>query len=124
MNKIKLLLIDDEKQFVSTLSERLDLRGFEVKAVNDGEEGLKIVEANFPDLVILDLKMPGLSGIEVLTRIKSSHPDMPVIILTGYGSTEEGLKGKKAGALDYMMKPLNINELIAKINEAFNGNNK
>ena len=124
MNKIKLLLIDDEKQFVSTLSERLDLRGFEVKAVNDGEEGLKIVESNFPDLVILDLKMPGLSGIEVLTRIKSSHPDMPVILLTGYGSTEEGLKGKKAGALDYMMKPLNINELIAKINEVFNGNNK
>ncbi len=124
MNKIKLLLIDDEKQFVSTLSERLDLRGFEVKAVNDGEEGLKIVESNFPDLVILDLKMPGLSGIEVLTRIKSSHPDMPVILLTGYGSTEEGLKGKKAGALDYMMKPLNINELIEKINEVFNGKNK
>ncbi len=123
MNELKLLLIDDEEKFVSTLAERLELRGFKVKVANDGEDGLKIVESDLPDLIVLDLKMPGLSGIEVLKRIKSSHPDLPVILLTGYGSTEEGIMGKQAGVLDYMTKPLNINELLSKIDEAFDGRN-
>ena len=114
----KVLLIDDEQEFTGALAERLERRGYDVQAVDNGEDGLQAIENNPPHIVVLDLKMPGLSGIEVLKRVKAQQPSMPVLLLTGYGSTEEGIKGMQLGAYDYMMKPLNINELISKLQEA------
>ncbi|WP_027370277.1 response regulator [Desulfovermiculus halophilus] len=118
MTGIKVLLVDDEQEFTGALAERLELRDYSVQTVDNGEDGLLAVENNPPHIVVLDLKMPGLSGLEVLKRIKSQHPDLPVLLLTGYGSTEEGIKGMQLGAMDYMMKPLNIDELIGKLQEA------
>jgi DNA-binding response OmpR family regulator len=115
MVRLKVMLVDDEEDFTSALSERLELRGYSIMAVNNGAEALELFESDMPDIVVLDIKMPGISGIEVLKRIKSINSTIPVLLLTGYGSTEEGIKGMQLGASDYMMKPLNIDDLIKKI---------
>jgi DNA-binding response OmpR family regulator len=121
MAKAKVLLVDDELEFVSALAERLDLRGIEARVAGSGEAALELVEAELPDLVVLDLLMPGMSGLEVLQRLKAAHPELPVILLTGHGATREGIEGMRLGAFDYLMKPLNIDVLIAKLNEAMTG---
>ncbi len=118
--KIKILLIDDEIEFVSTLAERLELRGYISKVTGDGESGISFVENEFFDIVVLDLMMPGLNGIETLRQLKIINNDLPVILLTGHGSTKEGMEGMRLGAFDYLMKPLDINELIEKISLALN----
>jgi DNA-binding response OmpR family regulator len=115
---MKVLLVDDETEFTSALSERLEIRDYQVRVANNGEDALHIAEADPPQIVILDLKMPGLHGLEVLKRLKQIYPEVPVLLLTGYGSTEEGIAGMQIGAYDYLMKPLNIRELIKKMEEA------
>ncbi len=115
---MKVLLVDDEEAFVTTLAERLEKRGFAVQAVGSGEEAVQVVETDPPQVVVLDLKMPGMNGIEALKYIMNISPGLPVLLLTGYGSTEEGIKGMQLGACDYLMKPLNIDELIDKMKEA------
>ncbi len=117
---IKILLIDDEAEFVSTLAERLELRGYSSKTSEDGEAGISMVESEAFDIVILDLMMPGLSGLETLRQIKVINSKIPVILLTGHGSTKEGMEGMRLGAFDYLMKPLDISELINKISLALN----
>jgi DNA-binding response OmpR family regulator len=121
MSGVKVLLVDDEQEFTSALSERLEIRGHAVRVADSGEEALEIAETEPPEVVVLDLKMPGLSGIEVLKRLKSMLPQVPVLLLTGYGSTEEGIKGMQLGAFDYLLKPLNITDLIKKMQEAVGG---
>ena len=114
----KILLVDDEDEFVSTLAERLEMRGYAANVAYDGEEALESIENEMPAVVVLDIKMPGLNGIEVLKRLLNLAPGLPVLLLTGYGSTEEGMQGMQIGAFDYMMKPLNIDDLIKKMEEA------
>jgi DNA-binding response OmpR family regulator len=118
MENFRVLLVDDEIDFVSALAERLRLRNFQVEAATNGEDALNILKEIGADVVILDVMMPGLSGLEVLKRIKKTHPHLPVILLTGLGSTREGIEGMKLGAFDYLMKPLDLDELIAKMHEA------
>ena len=118
MKNLKILLVDDEEEFVTTLAERLELRGLQARAALNGEVALQMIEADTPEIVILDVLMPGLGGLEVLRRIKAQHPKIPVILLTGRGSEKEGIKGMELGAFDYLMKPLNIDELIKKMQEA------
>ena len=118
MKNLKILLVDDEEEFVTTLAERLELRGLQARAAINGEDALQMIEADTPEIVILDVMMPGLGGLEVLRRIKAQHPQLPVILLTGRGSTKEGDKGMQLGAFDYLMKPLDIEKLIKKIQEA------
>ena len=118
MTKPKLLLVDDEKDFVDTLAERLQLRGYHVLTAPDGESALQIIENDPPHLVVLDLLMPGISGLDVLQQVKARAPQLPVILLTGRGSAAEGAEGLQIGAYDYLMKPVNINELIRKMEEA------
>ncbi|MFP4392067.1 MAG: response regulator [Desulfohalobiaceae bacterium] len=115
---LKILLVDDEEEFVSTLSERLELRGYSTDTASDGQQALALLDATSFDIVILDLMMPGLSGLEILQQAKSLKPDLPIILLTGHGSTREGMEGMRLGAVDYLMKPLDIVELITKIEEA------
>ncbi len=121
VEKWRVLLVDDEKEFVSTLAERLALRGIQADVASDGEEALRLVEENPPEVVVLDLMMPGLGGVEVLQRIKRRHPGVQVILLTGHGSTRSGIEGMKLGAFDYLMKPLSIEELIEKMRKAVSG---
>ena len=119
MENLKVLLVDDEEDFVSTLSERLQLRNITTLVATDGEEALQIIDTDKPPVVVLDVLMPGMGGLDVLRQINRSYPHIQVIILTGRGSTKEGIKGMRLGAFDYLMKPVKIEMLIQKINEAF-----
>lgn len=119
MNKLKLLIIDDEMEFASTLAERLELRGMESRAVDSAEEALSLLQNKWiPDVAILDLKMPGMDGIATLDLIKRQAPTVEVIMLTGHGSTSSGIEGMQRGLFDYLMKPVDIDELVKKIKEA------
>ncbi|MFH1090555.1 MAG: response regulator [Pseudomonadota bacterium] len=118
MSSFKVLLVDDEEDFILTLAERLQLRGIPTRAVTQGEEALGLVESDPPDVVVLDVMMPGLSGLEVLSQIKKNRPSVQVILLTGRGSTKEGIEGMRLGAFDFLMKPVKIEELIKKMDAA------
>jgi DNA-binding response OmpR family regulator len=112
---IKALIVDDEEEFLETLAERFRLRGLETRTASDGENALNLITEDPPDYVILDVMMPGMSGLEVLQAIKETNPQIEVILLTGRGSTQDGIKGMQLGAADYLMKPIDIDELIQKM---------
>jgi len=97
----------------------LTKRGHEVTAVNDGLAALRVIEEKDLDVVLLDLKMPGIDGIETLKRIKMRKPNIEVIILTGHGSVDSAIEGVGHGAFDYAMKPFDLNELTERISKAF-----
>ena len=118
MADYRVLLVDDEEEFVSALSERLMLRGIEVDSALNGEEALALMVEKVFEVVILDVMMPGLGGLEVLKQIKSTHPNTQVILLTGHGSTREGIEGMRLGAFDYLIKPVDIEEMLTKMKEA------
>ena len=118
MQDWKVLLVDDEREFVSTLAERLSMRRMQVQVANDGEQALKQVETDPPQVVVLDLMMPGLSGLEVLDRIKGKYPEIEIILLTGMGGSVEAARGIRQGAFDCLVKPLNIEKLIERIGDA------
>jgi len=121
MYKAKVLIIDDEMEFASTLAERLDLRNFDCKAVESADQAFELLHRGWtPAVVILDLKMPGVDGLATLGMIKKHNHAIEVIMLTGHGSTVSGIEGMKRGLFDYLMKPVDIGELVAKINEASN----
>lgn len=120
MAEYRVLLVDDEEEFVSALSERLMLRGIEVDSALNGEEALASLKEKEFEVVILDVMMPGLGGLEVLRQIKSTHPNTQVILLTGHGSTREGIEGMRLGAFDYLIKPVDIEEMLEKMKEAAN----
>ncbi len=115
---ISVLIADDEVEFASTLQTRLNLRKFKTAMANSGQETLKAIDAEPPDVLVLDLKMPDLDGLEVLVRVKESHPDLQVIILTGHGSFTAGREVMERSAFDYLMKPVDLDQLISKIEEA------
>ena len=116
--KPDILLVDDEVNFLNALSQRFEARGFKADAVTSGEEALEKVKGKNYNIVILDLVMPGMGGIEVLKNIKKNYPDLPVIILTGQGTTEKAVEAMKEGAMDYMEKPADIETLVHKTLEA------
>jgi DNA-binding NtrC family response regulator len=119
MTKIHVLIADDEVEFASTLATRLELRNFATTMTNSGTATLAAIDQAEPDILVLDLKMPDLDGLEVLAQVKRSHPHIAVIILTGHGSFEAGKEGMELGAFDYIMKPVDLGMLIAKIEEAY-----
>ncbi len=114
----KVLFVDDEKEFVRTVSERLISRDVGTYGVYNGEEALELVAQDRPDVMVLDLKMPGLHGVEVLRRTKELAPEVEVIILTGHGSSQDMQECMELGAFAYMNKPVDIEELSASIKEA------
>ena len=116
---IKVLLVDDEREFVETLSERLRVRELRPTVAYDGEQALAAVEKDEPEVMILDLKMPGIDGMEVLRRIKKERPRVEVIILTGHGSQEDERRAKELGAFAYLEKPVDISILTDVMKEAY-----
>lgn len=118
MSDLKLLLVDDEEEFVRALAERLEIRGFHPRIALNGEEALKMVEDEAPDLVVLDLRMPGMSGMEVLRRIKRDSPAIQVIILTAHGSEKDRKLALQLGAFEQLQKPVQIKDLISTMKEA------
>jgi DNA-binding NtrC family response regulator len=116
----RVLIVDDEPELVSALEERLNLRGFRAAGVTTGAEALVHVAAADFDVVLLDVKMPGLGGMEVIKRIKTEHPGVQVILLTGHGSARDAEEGMQLGAFDYLMKPITITDLVRVLHAAAN----
>ena len=112
------LLVDDEVPFVETMTKRLSRRQLMVLPAYSGREALEKLKKNAVDVVILDVKMPGMDGIETLREIKKAHPLVEVIMLTGHATVETAVEGMRLGAFDYLMKPCEIDELLAKVDEA------
>ena len=115
-----ILIVDDEPSILQSLSGLLTDEGFEVITANNGYEALKIIDAETPDLVLLDIWMPGIDGIETLKEIKKTSASLPVVIITGHGNVETAVKATKLGAFDLIEKPLNIDKVIVAINNALN----
>ena len=114
---IKILLVDDEKGFVDVISKRMSKRNIEVTPAYSGTEALQALRKKDFDVTVLDLKMEDMDGIEVLKIFKKIVPDLPIIMLTGHGSEEAARDGIQLGAVDYLTKPCDFDELISKIQE-------
>jgi len=112
------LLVDDEVTFVQTLAKRLTLRRFNVYIATDAARGFATLDEYLIDVVVLDVKMPDLDGIEATRTIKSKHPLVEVILLTGHANMEASLEGMRMGAFDYLLKPVKIDDLVYKIEDA------
>lgn len=116
---MNILLVDDEIELVSTLAERLEIRGIDAHWFTNAEDALKSAESISYDLAVLDVKMPKTSGLELRDRLKKNYPNIKFIFLTGHGSEEDYRKGSVDGAV-YLVKPIQIDQLIAKMNEVLN----
>jgi len=119
MEKINVLLVDDETDFLSTLAKRLGKRGLNPLKAETGEAALNFLKENAVDVVVLDMKMPGMDGIETLKEIKRHDPLIEVIMLTGHASVGVAIQGMEMGAFDYLMKPTEIDELCYKLEDAY-----
>ncbi len=113
-----ILIVDDEPSILQTLGGLLSDEGFEVTTAANGYEALKIIDTESPDLVLLDIWMPGIDGIETLKEIKKENPNIQVIIITGHGTIETAVNATKLGAYDLIEKPLSIDKVIVAINNA------
>lgn len=117
--KIKILLVDDEQEFVKTLAERIQLRDLGSDIALNGEEALELVKDQVPDVMVLDLRMPGIDGMEVLKRVRKEYPEVQVIILTGHGTDKDEKEARKLGAYEYFQKPVDVDKLVKTIKDAY-----
>lgn len=118
-DKIKLLIVDDEERFLDSISQRLEMRGFDVTKAINGKEALEAAKNKQYDLALLDLKMPGMDGKEVLKILKDEHKYIEVIILTGHGSLESAVECTKLGAFGYLPKPYELDRLLETLKDAY-----
>ncbi len=117
--RTKVLLVDDEEGFVAALEKRLSMRDLQVVTAFNGEAGLAALDRDpNVDVVLLDVKMPGMDGIATLKEIRMAHPLVEVVMLTGHATVETAIEGMKLGAYDFLMKPCDIEELLAKVADA------
>jgi DNA-binding NtrC family response regulator len=119
MKDFKVLLVDDEQEFIETLSERLKMRDMQAKLALDGEKALAAVEEDEPDVMLLDLKMPGMDGMEVLRQVKKAYPNVQVVMLTGHGSEKDEEQAQRLGAYAYLQKPVDLERLVVTLRDAF-----
>jgi DNA-binding NtrC family response regulator len=114
----RVLLVDDEESFVTALGKRLNARELKVETSNSGEDAIAKAKQQEFDVVVLDLAMPGMDGIETLKRLLQIDPDLQVILLTGHGSIEKAVEATKLGAMDFLQKPASLPDLLELIHEA------
>jgi DNA-binding NtrC family response regulator len=119
MEEMKLMLVDDEERFLSTTQKLLSKKGYDVLTASSGAEALENLRLHNIHVVVLDVKMPGMDGMETLKAIKKTFPLVEVIMLTGHATVESAVDGLKSGATDYLMKPTDVKDLIRKAEEAF-----
>ena len=119
MENMKIVVVDDEEEFVSALVERLSLRGFQARGFTSGAQAMQDMSENDFDVVLLDVRMPGLGGLDIIREIKQRWPDRIVILLSGHASEDEAEQGKCLGAFQYLMKPVRIEELIKILGECY-----
>ncbi len=115
---IEILIVDDELEFADAFAERLRLRGFAAQTASSGEQALQIVDQGSAKVMVLDLKMPGMDGLEVLRRVKKSHPEVVIIILSGHGSEMDEAYVRNLGAFAYLRKPADIADVLAEVKRA------
>ncbi len=120
MDTLRVLIVDDEDDFRETIVKRLNARKILAEGAASGVKALQLLENKDYDVIVLDVKMPDMDGIETLRHIKKLKPEIEVIMLTGHASVEFGLKGMQLGAFDYVMKPAPLNELLDTIGQAYN----
>ena len=119
MKQIAMMLVDDEERFLSTTAKLLGKKGYDVQTASSGAEALEKLKTHLVHVVVLDVKMPGMDGIETLKEIKRQFPMTEVIMLTGHATIESAIDGLKSGAIDYLMKPADLEEIILKAQEAY-----
>jgi DNA-binding NtrC family response regulator len=119
VDAFSVLLVDDEEEFLETLVKRLRKRKLTVSGVGSGEEAIEFLKKEAVDIVVLDVKMPGMGGLETLNAIKKLRPLVEVIMLTGHANMEAAIEGMELGAFDYLMKPMDIDELLYKLQDAY-----
>jgi len=119
LDNFNVLLVDDEEEFLQTLVKRLNKRQVQAAGVRSGKEALDLLNQTRADLVVLDVRMPGMDGIETLREIRKKHPLVEVIMLTGHASLEVAIEGMELGAFDYLMKPIEIDDLLYKLQDAY-----
>jgi DNA-binding NtrC family response regulator len=117
--KTRVLIVDDEKEFLEVISERLSLRGLDVTTASSGEQALGLVGSYNFDVIVLDVLMDGMSGIDTLREVRKLKPSIEVILLTGNATVQTAIDGLKLGAADYVFKPADVDALVAKIGEAY-----
>jgi two-component system OmpR family response regulator len=118
MNDLRLLLVDDEPEFLEPTAARLSRRGIDCATVERGEDALRAVAANRFDCAVVDVRMPGMDGLELLQRLRRLSPRLPVILLTGHASIELGVRGMDLGAFEYLLKPVDLDELLDAVRRA------
>ncbi len=119
MTEFRVLLVDDETEFLETLVKRLKKRKLDVTSAESGKEALQVLRENPIDVVVLDVRMPDMDGLETLKEIKRIRPSVEVIMLTGHANVEVAMEGMELGAFDYLMKPMDIDELLYKLQDAY-----
>jgi len=119
MKEMKVLLVDDEEEFVKTLAERIEMREVKSGVALNGEEALKAMDEDLPDVMVLDLKMPGIDGLEVLRRAKKAYPGVQIIMLTGHGSEKDEKEARRLGVFEYLQKPVEFEKLMRTITKAY-----
>ena len=119
MDGFNVLLVDDEEDFLVPLGKRLKKRQLNILMAGNGQEALSIIKESPVDVVVLDMKMPGINGLETLKEIKKINGVIEVIMLTGHANIEVAVQGMECGAYDYLMKPMNIDELYYKMQDAY-----
>ena len=117
--EINILLVDDERDFVESLAERLKIRDYKVTTAFSGDEAINLIKNNEYDVIVLDVQMPGKSGIETLKELKNLEQLAQVIMLTGHATVKSAIEGMKNGAYDYLMKPTETENLVEMINKAY-----
>lgn len=118
MATARVLLVDDETEFTAALAERMEARGLKVDTASNGPDAIEMASKQLYEAIVLDLLMPDMDGIETLKRLLAMNADLQVIMLTGHGSVQQGVQAVKAGAVDFLEKPADIETLMAKIEEA------
>jgi DNA-binding NtrC family response regulator len=119
MKEFKVLMVDDEEDFVTTMAERLEMRDVSPDVALTGEQALERVADDIPDVMVLDLKMPGIDGMEVLKRVRKAYPQVQVIILTGHGSEKDEAEARRLGAFAYLQKPVDMEKLVKTLRDAY-----
>jgi DNA-binding NtrC family response regulator len=119
MKEFKVLMVDDEEDFVKTMAERMAMRDLTPELALSGEEALQQIQEDVPDVMVLDLKMPGIDGMEVLRRVRKAYPNVQVVVLTGHGSEKDEAEARRLGAFAYLQKPVEMDKLVRTLKDAY-----
>jgi len=124
MEQMRIMLVDDEERLLSTTKKLFEKIGIDVLTATSGKDALELLNTEEVHVIFLDIKMPGMDGMEILQRVKKDYPLIEVVILTGHATMETAVEGLKLGALDFLIKPVSMKDILGKVEEAFDKVNR